>query len=99
MALVKTVYVLVHTGAQDGIYRLAAEVQLLLDRRTRDGLVAAVEKIREFWDTELHTSTLAGRAWRKLLAKAEDSHLILSDYQAKVDDLLQGLAVFLRAAD
>ena len=102
MPLVKSVYVLVHTRAQDGIRFLADEVQPLLDKMNHEGLAAAVEAIKAFWDTEIPHSTPAGRMWLMLLAKATATEMPLNDplsYKAMLDGLLQDLGVFLRAAE
>ena len=66
-----------------------------------DGLAAAVKAIRAFWDTEIPNSTLAGRTWRALLDKAAAMPLSdsASGYKAKLDELLEGLGCFLRAAE
>ena len=99
MPLVKAVYVLVHTGTQDGIRCLADEVQTLVDEMTQDGLAAAVKAIRAFWGTEIPDSTPAGRTWRALLAKAAETPRDSVVYEALLEALLQGLGVHLRAAE
>ena len=99
--LVKTVYALVHTGAQEAIRLLSNQVQPLIDQTTHDGLAAAVKAIREFWAAEIPNSTPAGRTWRTLLGKA--AAVSLSDYtagyKAKLEELLQGLGGLLRATE
>lgn len=99
--LVKSVYVLVHKGAQDAVRLLADQVQTFLDKKTLDGLAAAVKAIRAFWDSEIPNSTPAGRTWRALLDKAAAVPLSdsASSYKAKLEELLQGLGCFLRAAE
>lgn len=99
MPLVKAVYVLVHTKAQDGVRCLADEVQPLVDKMTQDGLAAAVKAIRAFWGTEIPNSTLAGRSWRALLAKAAETPVDSVGYKAMQEELLKGLGVLMRAAE
>ena len=99
--LVKSVYVLVHTGAQGAICLLADQVQPFLDKKTHDGLAAAVKAIRAFWDTEIPKSTPAGCTWRALLDQATAMPLSdpVSGYKEKLGKLLQGLGCHLRAAE
>ena len=69
VAIVKTVYALVHTSRRQAINELAIKVAGGLQEGETSGRVE-VERVRGFWTREFSSSSPAGLKWRKLVMAA-----------------------------
>ena len=67
VAIVKTVYALVHTSRQQAINELVIKVAGGLDQGGETSGRVEVERVRAFWTREFSSSSPAGMKWRKLV--------------------------------
>lgn len=103
MALVKTVYVLVHAAeVANDIGKLEQVVQSHLSENVRGssshGMTAAVKAVKAFWEQELNRATTAGAHWQNLVSLANECNADdESRYRSCMDALKGGFAMMLRA--
>ena len=79
VAIVKTVYALVHTSRRQAINELAIKVAGGLGQGGESSGRREVERVRAFWTREFSSSSPAGLKWRKLVMTA---HLETPDIAA-----------------
>ena len=103
VALVKSVYIMIHGSAE---YALSSQRQIVDEvlSRAQPGVLprAAVRLVRAFWDEELSEQTTAGAGWCALVDAARSlpdpstGDAARQQYQQAVESLRKRLAAMLR---
>ena len=103
VALVKSVYVMIHSSAEYALSSQRQRVDEVLSRAQPGALPhAAVHLVRAFWDEELSMQTTAGAGWRALVDAARSlpdpstGNAARQQYQQAVESLRERLAATLR---